>query len=62
THLRFVIQNDGRIVNITLETSSGVESMDLFARRALMLTKLPPLPAGYSEPALAVHLYFDYTR
>lgn len=62
THLRFVIQNDGRIVNITLEKSSGVESMDLFARRALMLTKLPPLPAGYSEPALAVHLYFDYTR
>jgi TonB family protein len=62
THLRFVIQNDGRIVNITLEKSSGVELMDLFARRALMLTKLPPLPAGYSEPALAVHLYFDYTR
>jgi TonB family protein len=62
THLRFVIQKDGRIVDITLEKSSGVESMDLFARRALMLTKLPPLPAGYSEPALAVHLYFDYTR
>ena len=62
THLRFVIQRDGRIVDITLEKSSGVESMDLFARRALILTKLPPLPAGYSEPALAVHLYFDYTR
>lgn len=62
THLRFVIQKDGRIVDITLETSSGVDTMDLFARRALMLTKLPPLPAGYTEPALAVHLYFDYTR
>ena len=62
THLRFVIQKDGRIVDITLEQSSGVETMDLFARRALMLTKLPPLPAGYTEPALAVHLYFDYTR
>ena len=62
THLRFVVQRDGRIVDITLEKSSGVESMDLFARRALMLTKLPPLPAGYPEPTLAVHLYFDYTR
>ncbi len=62
THLRFVIQKDGRIVDITLEQSSGNETMDLFARRALMLTKLPPLPAGYTESALAVHLYFDYTR
>jgi len=57
-----VIQKDGRIVDITVEQSSGVETMDAFARRALLLTKLPPLPAGYPESALAVHLYFDYTR
>jgi TonB family protein len=62
THLRFVIQKDGRIADITIEQSSGVETMDSFARRALLLTKLPPLPAGYSESALAVHLYFEYTR
>lgn len=62
SHLRFVIQKDGRIADITVEQSSGVELMDSYARRALILTRLPPLPAGYSEPALAVHLYFDYTR
>ena len=62
THLRFVIQRDGRIADITIEQSSGVEMMDSFARRALLLTKLPPLPPGYSESALAVHLYFEYTR
>ena len=62
THLRFVIQKDGRIVDITVEQSSGVETMDSYARRALILTKLPPLPAGYPEQALAVHLYFDYVR
>ena len=62
THLRFVIQRDGRIVDITVERSSGFEVMDGYARRALMLTKLPPLPAAYPESALAVHLYFDYTR
>ena len=27
---------------------AACETLDLFARRALMLTKLPPLPAGYS--------------
>jgi outer membrane biosynthesis protein TonB len=62
THLRFVIQKDGRIVDITVERSSGVEMMDSFARRSLILTKLPPLPSAYPESALAVHLYFDYTR
>jgi TonB family protein len=62
THLRFVIQKDGRIVDITVEKSSGVETMDSYARRALMLTKLPPLPAAFPDAALAVHLYFDYIR
>ena len=62
THMRFVIQKDGRIADVTIERSSGVETMDSFARRALLLTKLPPLPEGYGESALAVHLYFDYTR
>lgn len=61
-HLRFVIQKDGRIVDITVEESSGVETLDLYARRALILTKLPPLPAAFFDPALAVHLYFEYTR
>ena len=62
THMRFVIQKDGRIVDVTVERSSGVQALDYFAQRALLLTKLPPLPAGYDEPALAVHLYFDYQR
>lgn len=62
THLRFVIQKDGRIVDITVEQSSGVAALDLFARRALMLSKLPPLPGEYADAALAVHLYFEYRR
>ena len=35
SHLRFVIQRDGRIVDITVEQSSGVEALDFYARRAL---------------------------
>ena len=61
-HMRFVIQRDGRIVDITVEDSSGVQTLDLYARRALTLTKLPALPSAYTEPALAVHLYFEYRR
>lgn len=61
-HLRYVIQKDGRIADVTVVETSGVEALDYFARRALLLTRLPPLPEGYSEPALAVHLYFEYQR
>jgi TonB family protein len=61
-HLRFVIQKDGRIVDITVEQSSGIAALDLYARRALMLTKLPPLPAEFPDAALAVHLFFEYQR
>ena len=61
-HVRFVIQRDGRIVDISVQRSSGVQTLDLYARRALMLAKLPPLPAAYTEPALAVHLFFEYQR
>jgi TonB family protein len=62
TQMRFVIQKDGRIVDITVQRSSGVQALDFFAERALRLTKLPPLPQGYTEQALAVRLFFDYSR
>jgi TonB family protein len=62
THMRFVIQRDGRVADISVQRSSGVQVLDYYAQRALMLTKLPPLPAGYDQPVLAVHLYFDYQR
>ena len=60
--LRFVIQKDGRIVDISVEQSSGRQDLDFLASRALQLSKLPPLPAEYSEPALTVHFVFEYVR
>jgi TonB family protein len=60
--MRFVIQKDGRIVDVSVEKSSGNQSLDYLASRALSLTKLPPLPAAYGESALTVHLYFEYQR
>jgi TonB family protein len=62
TRMRFVIQRDGRITDITVLQSSGVQTLDFYADRALKLTKLPPLPAAFSEPSLAVRLGFEYSR
>jgi TonB family protein len=62
TQIRFVIQKDGRIADISVEKSSGRPDLDFLASRALQLAKLPPLPAEYSEPALTVHVVFEYTR
>jgi outer membrane biosynthesis protein TonB len=62
TTMRFVIQKDGRIVDPTIERSSGNQSLDFFSQRALALTKLPPLPDGYPERALTVHIVFPYER
>jgi outer membrane biosynthesis protein TonB len=60
TGMRFVVQRDGRLVDISVEQSSGNANLDYMSQRALMLTKLPPLPAGYDQPALTVHLLFPY--
>lgn len=63
TQMRFAIQRDGRIVDVSVEKSSGVQTLDYYAQRALLLTqKVPPLPAAYPEPALVIHLQFEYTR
>lgn len=62
TLIRFVVQRDGRIVDVEVERSSGNQGLDYMAQRAIMLTKLPPLPPGYDQPALAVHLPFEYQR
>jgi TonB family protein len=63
TLMKFTIQRDGRLAAIQIERSSGTPALDLLSQRALVLTKqLPPLPAGYPDPTLTVHLRFDYTR
>ena len=62
TKIRFVIQRDGRVVDATVEQSSGVAALDYLALRAVQLSRLPPLPALFTEPALPVHLIFDYKR
>jgi TonB family protein len=59
--VRFTIERDGTIKSVTIEQSSRVESLDLESKRALLETpKLPPLPVGFSDQRLTVHLTVVY--
>jgi hypothetical protein len=62
TMMVFTIQRDGTLTDIAVERPSRATVHDLNARRALALTKLPPLPAAFPNPTLTVHLNFEYKR
>jgi TonB family protein len=59
--VKFTIQRDGRLLEPFIERSSGVAALDNAARRAIEVTRqLTPLPAAYTNPALTIHLTFEY--
>jgi TonB family protein len=61
TLIKFDIERDGRISNVMIEKSSGVQALDYFSQRSLALTRqFPPLPAAYPNERLTLHLYMDY--
>jgi len=59
--VKFTIQRNGQITDISLEKSSGYQNLDLNSQRALFVTKtLNPLPAQFPNATLTVHLNFKY--
>jgi protein TonB len=57
--VHYRIQRDGRIVDVRIATSSGINSFDLAALRAVQAsTPLPPLPRAFRESSLGVNLIF----
>jgi TonB family protein len=61
--MKFTIQRDGTMTDITIDQSSRNPVLDLESRRALIITKqLPPLPAAFTRPTLTVFLSFEYKR
>jgi protein TonB len=61
--VKYTIQRDGRLTDIQLERSSGYQTLDFFASRAVQATRqLPPLPGAFTEPSLTVSLTFEYSR
>lgn len=61
TVMRFVVQRDGQLTDVTVERSSGYAALDFMAERSLRITRqIPPLPAAYTGDTLPVHLVYEY--
>ena len=61
--VRYVIQRDGNLTDVSLKQSSGFVVLDFNATRAVQLTRaIPPLPSCYPNPTFIVNLTFEYTR
>jgi protein TonB len=57
----FQIFKNGEIKNAIIEESSGNTGLDKLALRAVLNSSpLPPLPEGYAEDRLGIHLWFNY--
>ncbi len=51
------IQRDGRVTELRIVRSSGINSFDLAALRAVQSSSpLPPLPRGFKDGSLGVNL------
>ncbi len=62
-YLTFDIAHDGHPMNVEIEQSSGVPSLDLSARRAIeRIDTFGPLPSNYSGSKVSVEFWFDYKR
>jgi TonB family protein len=61
--MKFTIKRDGTLVDVTVEKPSNISLLDVESQRAILKTaRLPPLPREFTEPALTVHLIFEYHR
>src|SRR5262249_21607480 len=61
TVIKFTIQRDGSLTDVTVDKGSGIPTLDLAAQRAVMVARtLPPLPTAFPNPTLGVRLTFNY--
>lgn len=58
----FYIDRRGKMQELLLMSSSGINSLDMSARSALIRAKFPPLPAGFSHEKLGVTYRFHDAR
>jgi TonB family protein len=56
--VQFVIHRDGDMSDMRVEKPSGDSTFDQMAQRAVVYSKLPPLPGEYPEDTLRVHMKF----
>jgi len=56
----FVIERDGTLTGVAVETGSGDRSYDAACLRSVKVTdRLPPLPPEFTAPRLKIHLEFE---
>jgi periplasmic protein TonB len=62
-YITFDVAKDGHPMNVRIEQSSGVPSLDNSASRALQrIDTFGPLPPDYSGSKISVEYWFDYRR
>jgi protein TonB len=62
-YITFDIARDGHPMNVQVEQSSGVPSLDISASRAIQrIDTFGPLPPEYSGSKVSVEFWFDYKR
>jgi periplasmic protein TonB len=62
-YIYFDITRAGQPVNIRVEQTSGIPSLDQSAVRALQrIDTFGPLPSGYNGNSVSVEFWFDYRR
>jgi TonB family protein len=63
TTVYFRIFRDGSISEVEIKESSGLPSLDLSAKRAIVTAApFPPLPADYDEQYLGIRLIFEHSK
>ena len=55
----FTIRRDGSIANVKISKSSGIQTMDFSAQRAVEDARLPSLPANFPRTEADVELKFE---
>jgi len=63
TVVYFKILRNGQTTDVSVKESSGVESLDLSAMRAVQRsTPFPPLPSDYNQDYLGIFLIFEHSK
>ncbi len=63
TLVYFKIMRNGQVTDTSIKESSGVESLDLSALRAVQRsTPFPPLPSDYDQDYLGIFLIFEHSK
>lgn len=63
TQVYFKIYRNGQVADLKVEVSSGVQTFDLSALRAIQsASPFAPLPSEYDGQYLGIHLIFEHSR